>query len=382
MSDKGMYQQFATHKEALANFPKYDKSPEKANMTSRHLTPEMYEKMYKRVTPNGVTVDKVIQPSACTQSNQIMGLLAGDEESYEVFHEIFDAVIDDKHSGFSTTDKQPPPCLDASVLKNGQLDDKYVKSCRVRTGRSVRGLCFPSSISRAERREVERCITEALGELKGDLEGKYYPLGGMTPEDYQQLIDDHFLFQKPTGHLMVNSTAIRDWPDARGIWHNAGKNFLIWINEEDHCRVISMEKGGDMQATFERFGRGLQEIEKSMKSKGREFMWNERLGYLNACPSNIGTGLRCSAHIQLKLLSKRDDFEKICKAMYMQPRGTGGEHTEAVDSVYDVSNSARLKKNEAEFVQQVIDALNVLISMEKKLEAGESIDDLLPEGCK
>ena len=41
MSDKGMYQQFATHKEALANFPKYDKSPEKANMTSRHLTPEV-----------------------------------------------------------------------------------------------------------------------------------------------------------------------------------------------------------------------------------------------------------------------------------------------------------------------------------------------------
>ena len=44
----------------------------------------------------------------------------------------------------------------------------------------------------------------------------------------------------------------RDWPDARGIWHNNSKNFLVWVNEEDHLRLISMEKGGNMKAVFER----------------------------------------------------------------------------------------------------------------------------------
>lgn len=44
----------------------------------------------------------------------------------------------------------------------------------------------------------------------------------------------------------------RDWPDARGIWHNDNKNFLVWVNEEDHLRLISMEKGGNMKAVFER----------------------------------------------------------------------------------------------------------------------------------
>jgi creatine kinase len=234
-------------------------------------------------------------------------------------------------------------------------------------------------MSRAERREVEKCITNALAGLGGDLAGKYYPLTGMAPEVENQLIADHFLFQKPTGHLMVNSNSTRDWPDARGIWHNNEKTFLIWLNEEDHCRVISMQKDGNLKAVFERFGRGLTEIENLMKKNGRQFMWSERLGYLCACPSNIGTGLRASVHIQLNGLCKRPDFDKIILGLNLQHRGTGGEHTAAVDNVYDISNRARLKKSEREFVQLLIDGVNKLIEMEKRLAEGKSIDDLIPK---
>jgi creatine kinase len=339
----------------------------------------MYEKMYKRITPNGVTVDKCIQPSV-DFTGKILGLVAGDEESYTEFSELFDAVIDDHHLGFSKSDKHPAPDFDASKLVNGQLDPKYVRSCRIRTGRSVRGLCLPPAISRAERREVERVLVDALSGLKDDLAGKYYPLMKMTPEEEKQLIDDHFLFQKPTGHLMTNSNAVRDWPDARGIWHNNEKTFLIWINEEDHCRVIAMQQGGDMQAVFERFSRGITKIEALMKEKGREFQWSERFGYLCTCPTNIGTGLRCSAHIQLKNLAKHPKFDDIVVGLKMQKRGTAGEHTAAVDDVYDISNAARLKYSEREFVQLVIDGLRKLIEMEERLAAGKTIDDLLPPG--
>jgi creatine kinase len=68
--------------------------------------------------------------------------------------------------------------------------------------------------------------------------------------------------------------------------------------------------------------------------------------------------------------------------LHLQKRGTGGEHTAAVDDVYDISNRARLKKSEHEFVQLVIDGVNKLTHMEEKLEKGESIDDLLPANCK
>ncbi len=70
----------------------------------------------------------------------------------------------------------------------------------------------------------------------------------------------------------------RDWPDARGIFHNNDKNFLVWVNEEDHARVISMQKGGDMHTVFERFCEGLAKVEASIKKQGYDFMWNEHLG--------------------------------------------------------------------------------------------------------
>jgi len=133
---------------------------------------------------------------------------------------------------------------------------------------------------------------------------------------------------------------------------------------------------------FERFGRGLKEIEGLMKQKGQEFAWSERLGFICTCPSNLGTGLRCSVHIQLHQLSKHPKFEDIIFGLNLQMRGTGGEHTAAVDDVYDVSNRARLKKSEREFVQLVIDGINKLIEMEKKLEEGKPIDDMLPANCK
>lgn len=350
-------------------------------MVGRHLTEEMYEKLYPRRTVNGVSIDKCIQPSV-DNTGRIIGIVAGDAESYEVFNELFDAIINEKHGGFGPDDKHPPPDLDASALVGGQFDPKYVKSCRIRTGRSVRGFCLPPSISRAERREVEKILVEALSGLSGDLSGVYYPLKKMTPDQEKQLIADHFLFQKPTGHLMVNSGAVRDWPDARGIWHNQEKTFLIWINEEDQCRVISMQHGGDLKATFERFSRGLNEIAGLMKKNGHGFSWSERLGYICTCPSNLGTGLRCSVHLQLHKLSKHPKFDDIIVGLQLQKRGTGGEHTDAVDDVYDISNRARLKKSEREFVQLVIDGVNKLIGWEKQLEEGKNIDDQLPANCK
>jgi len=348
-------------------------------MLKKHLTHEMYANNYKKVTPNGVTLDKVIQP-ACDNTGRIMGLIAGDEESYETFKEIFDAIIDDKHQGFGPGEKHPAPDLDASKLKGEISDPKYIKSCRIRTGRSMKGICFPPAICRAERRLVEKTMADALQGLTGDLAGKYYSLMGMNTDVYNQLIDDHFLFQKPTGHLMMNSNASRDFPDGRGIFHNNDKTFLVWINEEDHYRIISMQKGADVKGTFERFCRGLTETEALMKKAGHSFMLHDRFGYLCACPSNIGTGLRASVHMQLHKLCKHPKFEPMMPAMGLQARGTGGEHTAAVDDVYDISNRARLKLTELQFAQQLIDGVNKLIEMEKRLEEDKSIDDLLPAG--
>ena len=126
----------------------------------------------------------------------------------------------------------------------------------------------------------------------------------MTAAEQQQLIDDHFLFDKPVSPLLTCAGMARDWPDARGIFHNKDKNFLVWVNEEDHTRVISMEKGGDMRAVFDRFCKGLNDVERLIKRKGHEYMWNQHLGYILTCPSNLGTGLRAGVHVKLPNLAK------------------------------------------------------------------------------
>ncbi|XP_074877082.1 creatine kinase S-type, mitochondrial isoform X2 [Buteo buteo] len=314
------------------------------NCMAECLTPAIYARLRDKMTPNGYTLDQCIQTGVDNPGHpfiKTVGMVAGDEESYEITH--------------------------------GQFDERYVLSSRVRTGRSIRGLSLPPACSRAERREVENVVVTALSGLKGDLSGKYYSLTSMTERDQQQLIDDHFLFDKPVSPLLTCAGMARDWPDARGIWHNNDKTFLIWINEEDHTRVISMEKGGNMKRVFERFCRGLKEVERLIKERGWEFMWNERLGYVLTCPSNLGTGLRAGVHVKLPKLSKDPRFPKILENLRLQKRGTGGVDTAAVADVYDISNLDRMGRSEVELVQIVIDGVNYLVDCEKKLEKGQDI---------
>ncbi len=83
----------------------------------------------------------------------------------------------------------------------------------------------------------------------GDLAGNYYALTGMDEKVRQQLVDDHFLFMSGDPNLKVAGME-RDWPEGRGIFHNADKTFLVWVNEEDQLRIISMQKGGDVKVTI------------------------------------------------------------------------------------------------------------------------------------
>ncbi|XP_067871304.1 creatine kinase U-type, mitochondrial-like [Heterodontus francisci] len=346
------------------------------NSMSSYLTPGTYAKLRDKATSSGWTLDQCIQTGVDNPGQPFVksiGIVAGDEESYEIFADIFDPVIKERHNGYDPKTMKQPTDLDATKIRNGQFDENYVLSSRVRTGRSIRGLSMPPACTRAERREVERVTVEALAGLKGDLAGTYYSLTSMTDKQQQQLIDDHFLFDKPVSPFLMSSRMARDWPDARGIWHNNEKTFLIWVNEEDHIRIISMEKGGNMKRVFEKFCRGLKEVEKLIAEKGWEFMWNERLGYILTCPSNLGTGLRAGVHIKLPMLSKDPHFSEVLENLRLQKRGTGGEDTPAVDSVFDISNLDRLGKSEVELVQLVIDGVNYLIECEKRLQRGQDI---------
>lgn len=134
-----------------------------------------------------------------------------------------------------------------------------------------------------------------------------------------------------------------------------------------------MEKDSNMKKIFERFCQGLKEVEKLIHEQGWKFMWNEHLGYILSCPSNLGTGLRARVHIKLPLLSKDSRFPKILENLRMQKHGTGGLDTAATGSVFDITNLNRLCKSKVELVQLEIDRVNYLMDCEGRLERGQDI---------
>eukprot|EP01035_Chromulina_nebulosa_P001058 gene1058-1436_t len=119
------------------------------------------------------------------------------------------------------------------------------------------------------------------------------------------------------------SGAARTWPSGRGIFHNDTQTALVWVNEEDHCRIISMEFGGDVPSVFKRFCNLSDVVESAAKKHNTKIMWNENLGFLGTCPSNIGTGLRASVMAELpnfRALKGSHVLSTICSAYGLQPK--------------------------------------------------------------
>merc|ERR1719351_709902 len=132
-------------------------------------------------------------------------------------------------------------------MVNGNVNPEVpVHSVRIRVGRSIQGFGLSPGITKDQRVGVEKLVSTALKKLSGDLAGTYYPLTGMDEKVRQQLVDDHFLFMSGDPNLKVAGME-RDWPEGRGIFHNEAKTFLVWVNEEDQTRIISMQKGGDVK---------------------------------------------------------------------------------------------------------------------------------------
>lgn len=346
------------------------------NWMAKVLTREMYRKYKGVTTPSGFSLDNAIQTGVDNPGHPFImtvGCVAGDEESYEVFKDFFDPIIEGRMNGYKPTDMHKT-CLDPAKIVGDDFDMNYVLSSRCRTGRSIRGYSLPPWCTRAERKKVEQVVSSALNRLTGEFQGNYFPLKGMTEEEQEQHIADHFLFDKPVSPLLTCAGMARDWPDGRGIWFNKAKNFLVWINEEDHIRVISMQKDGNMKQVFTRWCDGLNQFEAEIKKDGHSFMWNQHLGYVLTCPSNLGTGVRCGVHVKIPKLSETKHFTTILEKMRLQKRGAGGVDCEAVGGIFDISNADRIGYSEVELVNMLIAGVHFIVDCEKKLEKGQNID--------
>merc|ERR1712122_26222 len=351
--------------ETMAPFPQHQVHPQ---LVAKHVTKEKWDKLGTHVTKtSGFTLAKAIA-CAVEFDNQHCGIYAGDEDSYVDFADVFDPLICEYH-GLSPDFKHTSD-MDSSKITGNVEADVPVHSCRIRVGRSIQGFGLSPGITKQQRIDVEALMKNAFAKMEGDLSGTYYPLTGMDEKVRQQLVDDHFLFMSGDPNLKVAGME-RDWPEGRGIFHNADKTFLVWVNEEDQLRIISMQKGGDVKGVFERLARGIKTVQDSVKAEsGKDFQLSEKFGYIHSCPTNLGTGMRASVHVDLPGWTKEGlkPLQARCEELHLQPRGTRGESGGQTGHTYDISNKHRLGYSEVQLVQTMIDGVNTLWKEDLELQ--------------
>jgi len=338
------------------------------SLVAKHVTKEKWDKLKDITTKTAGCTLKSCCECAIQFDNQHCGIYAGDWDCYKDFAEVFDPLIQEYH-GISADAKHTSD-MDVDKIKGNVNAEVPVHSTRVRVGRSIDGFGLSPGITKEQRLGVESLLKSALSKLTGDLAGTYYPLTGMDEKVRQQLVDDHFLFVSGDRNLIVAGME-RDWPEGRGIFHNEAKTFLLWVNEEDQMRIISMEKGGDVKGVFSRLARGIKAVGDSVKAEcGKDFALSEQYGYIHSCPTNLGTGMRASVMIDLPGYTKEGlpALQKRCEELAVQPRGTRGESGGFDGCTYDVSNKHRLGHSEVALIQTMIDGVNTLWEEDKALQ--------------
>ena len=242
-----------------------------------------------------------------------------------------------------------------------------VVSTRIRLARNLRAYPFPSKMKKSHGEEIVRIVRGALNML--DLKVKEYDTWETTAAQMRLLQEQHIispaLTSKSCGAAFVSEN----------------KRLSIMVNEEDHLREQYIVKGFDLKSAFEY----MNEIDDGLH-KYLDFAYDARLGYLSACPSNVGTGMRASVLMFLPGLARSNALKNLLpslKANGMTVRGIFGEGTKAEGFSYQVSNERTMGVSEREILEQTSLVTMRLCEMElqerEKMRSGDKL--LLKDGC-
>ncbi|XP_037074122.1 arginine kinase Lit v 2-like [Pollicipes pollicipes] len=330
------------------------------SLLKKHLTPDIFDLVKKKTSLYGATLLDVIQSGVRNLDSEV-GVYAPDAESYTVFAPLLDRIISEYHGGFTLIDRHPPCNYgDPSEIGNLDTEGRFVLSIRIRCARSIQGYPLNALLTRDQYSGIESRMFTTLGRLQGDVAGDYYPLTIMPDEVRRRLTQDNLLF-KEGDRFMQAANGCRDWPMGRGVFSNADRTFVIWVNEADHVRVLSVEQGGDLGAAYERLVDGLTQLEDKVT-----FSHSSRFGFITFSPTELGTTVRASVRLRLpRLTNETTKLQELANKLRLRIRGTEGEQHEVQGGVVDVRNHETLGLSEFDSVRQVADGVRELIRMEK-----------------
>merc|ERR1711881_810764 len=264
-------------------------------------------------------------------------------------------------------------------------------SMRSRTARNLSKYKLPGAMTRQDRIALEEDMQTVFNTLIKDPKfgGEYVSLTPGHPKKitdtrYDELVKAHIMFKDMSADsFLVKAGIASDWPYGRGCYFSSDRQFIIWLGEEDHLRIMAMRQTVYINEVFDRLKTAINKVEQMIPggcAKSKEF------GVITSCPTNIGTGMRASIHIKLPNLTADGTDTKasaICKQFGLGVRGLGGEHTPiGADGTVDISPKARFCISEAEIACKLYQGIQKVVSAETLAEKVNKIEQIKQENPK
>jgi protein arginine kinase len=230
--------------------------------------------------------------------------------------------------------------------------DRIVMSSRVRLARNIRGVAFPGWAKKAERvkgLEIIRPAVETLPQFVGAFSET---MDNLSTLDKQILMERHLISRE---HAQKTSGS--------GLVLNKEESLCVMINEEDHLRMQALRPGLQLKQAW----MALDQVDTDLEQR-LEYAFSSDLGYLTACPTNLGTGIRVSAMLHLPGLVLAEQINQIISSVNklgLAVRGLYGEGTEALGNVFQVSNQMTLGEIETDIVERLNKVLLQIIEHEE-----------------
>ncbi len=244
----------------------------------------------------------------------------------------------------------------AETTRHHAPHDRIVMSSRVRLARNLRGAPYPGwakKIDRVKSLELIRPAVESLPQLHGAFSETMDNLAVM---DKQILVERHLISRE---HAAKGAGS--------GLVLNKEESLCVMINEEDHLRMQALRPGLQLKQAWQ----AIDEVDSDLEKK-LDYAFNTELGYLTACPTNLGTGIRVSAMLHLPGLVLAEQINQIIQSVNklgLAVRGLYGEGTEALGNVFQVSNQMTLGEVETDIVERLNKVLLQIIENEENARA-------------
>ncbi len=236
-------------------------------------------------------------------------------------------------------------------MQSDNMDDDIIISSRIRLARNLNAYTFPNHAEDKELEDARNKINEVLENQERDLIG--LNMEDLSSLDKEALIERHLISREQSKNSYPCSTFIND-----------NQTVSIMINEEDHIRMQFIKSGEELFAAWEE----ADEFDNKLESE-LDFAFSPELGYLTACPTNLGTGMRASVMLHLPGLSMTDKIDKLLGGVGkfgLTVRGIFGEGTEGEGSIFQLSNQVTLGIGEEDIIENLHSILQQIVEQEKE----------------